>query len=209
MMKRAHTDNDKAKRTENILKAALNEFSKSGVDATRMDDIAKAAGVSKGTLYLYFNSKETLFSALVSDYASGLVRQVFVSVQTETDSKKALRLLVNAISQVLVEKEVAKIIPLLIANVHRAPQVVSDYQHNIVEVGLPLIARLLQDGVKTGIFREHNSQQYAALVIAPALQSVIFQALFAKDKPLQQQEVRALLNVQLDMLFTHLERQND
>lgn len=208
-MKRAKTDNDKAKRVESILKAALNEFAKSGVDATRMDDIAKTADVSKGTLYLYFKSKEALFSALVSDYASSLVRQVVSGSKSETDCRKALRQFVNAMSQVLVEKELAKIIPLLIANAHRTPHIVSDYQHNIVEVGLPLVINLLQDGVNTGVFREHNSQQYAALVIAPALQAVIFQTLFAQDKPLQQQEVRALLNLQLDMVFSHLERQND
>jgi len=67
--RRARSERSKALRREVLLKAALEQFYQNGYVATRMDDIAADAGFSKGTLYLYFASKEALFEALIAEIA--------------------------------------------------------------------------------------------------------------------------------------------
>ena len=65
-----------AQRKVLILRAALCEFSEKGFSSSRMDDIAKLAGVAKGTLYLHFKDKEALFSALIEQLLSPMVQQI-------------------------------------------------------------------------------------------------------------------------------------
>ncbi len=66
-MKRARTPQAKEDRRQALLKAALDEFYEKGLTAARADDIAERAGLSKGTLYVYFKSKEDLFKALIEN----------------------------------------------------------------------------------------------------------------------------------------------
>jgi AcrR family transcriptional regulator len=68
-MKRARSDDAKDERRQALLLVALDEFFQKGFTAARMDDIARRAGLSKGTLYLYFESKEALFTALIETLA--------------------------------------------------------------------------------------------------------------------------------------------
>src|SRR6476661_28760 len=66
----------KEARPQEILEAALSVFAEKGFAAARMDDVARHAGVTKGTIYLYFPSKEELFKSLVREAIGGTLAQV-------------------------------------------------------------------------------------------------------------------------------------
>ncbi len=203
-MKRAQSQEDKAKRQESILLAALSQFSEKGIQATRMEDIAHEAGVSKGTLYLYFESKDALFAALIQDYAGKRLVWMLQAVSLQTNSREALRVWVKSVASALTQERMSHLVILLLANARQFPEMVDLYKETMLNRGLAEIVSLLQRGVETGEFKAHDSALFARLVMAPALMEVIFQSLFVRDAPLQQGDVEVLLLTQLEMIFTYL-----
>ncbi len=203
-MKRAQSQEDKAKRQESILLAALSQFSEKGIQATRMEDIAREAGVSKGTLYLYFESKDALFAALIQDYAGKRLVWMLQAVSLQTNSREALRVWVKSVASALTQERMSHLVILLLANARQFPEMVDLYKETMLNRGLAEIVSLLQRGVETGEFKAHDSALFARLVMAPALMEVIFQSLFVRDAPLQQGDVEVLLLTQLEMIFTYL-----
>lgn len=203
-MKRAQSQEDKAKRQESILLAALSQFSEKGIQATRMEDIAHEAVVSKGTLYLYFESKDALFAALIQDYAGKRLVWMLQAVSLQTNSREALRVWVKSVASALTQERMSHLVILLLANARQFPEMVDLYKETMLNRGLAEIVSLLQRGVETGEFKAHDSALFARLVMAPALMEVIFQSLFVRDAPLQQGDVEVLLLTQLEMIFTYL-----
>src|SRR3954451_19513782 len=84
-----------AERREAILAAALEEFSASGFAATRLDDVAKRAGVAKGTIYLYFHDKEALFQELVRSMLSPLLGALEAATMTDLSARAVAEAIAN------------------------------------------------------------------------------------------------------------------
>lgn len=184
----------KDSRVAELLDAALAVFAEKGFAAARMEDIAARAGAAKGTLYLYFPSKEAVFEALVRtlivpnlDLAEAAAREHVGSVGP------LLRGLVPVLAAIIREGRLVVLPRLLIGELHRFPELAGFYKHAVADRALALIAGLHRRGVAAGEFRPQDSEAVARLVVAPILLAAIWQAVFAPQEaePFDPQRVLA------------------
>ena len=181
-----------------ILAAALDEFSARGFAATRLDDVAKRAGVAKGTIYLHFKDKETMFEELVRSVIVPVVERL-TTLPPPTGS---VRDLVEAFASNFL-KEVANtrrgdLVRLIVAEGPRFPAVADFYYREVVSRGIAGMRALIELGIARGEIREKNLAQFPQILVAPAMIAVIWQSLFARHAPL---DAQAMLRVHLDLIF--------
>jgi AcrR family transcriptional regulator len=194
----------KEARPAELLEAALDEIAEHGFSEARMEDIARRAGVSKGTVYLYFPGKQALFEALVRHAL--LPRLEALSQQLETgglSSRAQLRLMLSRVQETMLDPRILAIPRLVIAESQRFPDVARFYKQTVIDRGLGPISALLSRGVEQGEFRPHDTNLVARLVVAPVLKSLIWRNTF--EGPTGDiLDVPALLSLHLDLLFRAL-----
>ena len=187
-----------AERREAILAAAIEEFTVSGFEGTRLDDVAKRAGVAKGTIYLYFKDKEALFQDLIR---SILVPQVaMLEVAQGTDLP--IRMVIEAAFERLVTSVLATqrrdVLRLMITEGHRFPALSEFYYHEVVERGIAAMRLLLSRAVERGELPNDALVRFPQLLVAPMLMSLVWGNLFGRFAPL---DVAQLLKAHLDLIF--------
>jgi AcrR family transcriptional regulator len=165
----------KEARPDEIVEAALDLFVEKGFAATRLEDVAHRAGVSKGTMYLYFDSKESLFQAAV--------RRALVPTLEEGEALLASHqgpsgeLLATLIRRWWERTGVSKgsgILKLMIAESANFPDITRIYHQEIVQRGRQLVAAALQRGIDRGEFRPVDVPRTVRLAMAPLLYAVIW-----------------------------------
>jgi AcrR family transcriptional regulator len=191
----------KQDRPQEITDAALAAFAEKGYAATRVDDVAKRAGVSKGLLYLYFKTKEELFKAVVRSFVVPRIDALTEIIDSsELSSEEFLRGPFLDFVKTLPGSPISVVIRLMIAEGPKHPDLVQFYWDNVVSRGLGTISELLQRGVQTGEFRKSAVSEQPHLFIMPVLFSVVFNSLFKK----QSMDTSRLIETQIDLLITHL-----
>ncbi len=191
----------KQDRPQEITDAALAAFAEKGYAATRVDDVAKRAGVSKGLLYLYFKTKEELFKAVVRSFVVPRIDALTQIIESsELSSEEFLRGPFLDFAKKIPGSPISVVIRLMIAEGPKHPDLVQFYWDNVVSRGLGAIGELLQRGVQTGEFRKSAVTEQPHLFIMPVLFSVIFNLLFDK----QSIDTNRLIETQIDLLITHL-----
>lgn len=191
----------KEDRPQEITAAALAAFAKKGYAATRVDDVAKRAGVSKGLLYLYFKTKEDLFKAVVRSFVVPRIDTLQRIIETSNlSSEEFLRGPFLDFARQLPGSPVGVIVRLMIAEGPKHPDLVQFYWDNVVSRGFAMIAELLQRGVRNGEFRDSAVVRQPALFVMPVITSIIFNLLFGKER----MDSKLLIETQLDLLITHL-----
>lgn len=194
----------KQARPAEILDAALKVFAAKGYAGARMDDIARAAGVTKGTIYLYFENKEAVFKALVREAVGGALTAASAGVAGFDGPARALiSLVVTTIANVLVESDKVAIPKIVIAESANFPWLSEFYRFEVIERGLGLMTALIRHGIARGEFRDLPAEHIARLVIAPVLLAAIWRAIFGHLDP-EPYDVRTLLSLHLDILFRGL-----
>ena len=122
MKQRATTEFEKTQRREKLLDAAIEIFFQKGFHATRLEDIAKQAGLSKGILYLYFENKEAIFLALIERLALGNVQKLTQLLnnfdKTEQSIEKIFKGFFDEITYILVDTQLPKLIKILTITYH-------------------------------------------------------------------------------------------
>ncbi|WP_249143421.1 TetR/AcrR family transcriptional regulator [Bradyrhizobium liaoningense] len=187
-----------AERRAAIVEAALEEFIARGFAATRLDDIAKRAGVAKGTIYLHFKDKESMFEELVRIVIVPVVEKL-TALPPPTGS---VRDLVEAFASNFL-KEVANtrrgdLVRLIVAEGPRFPAVADFYYREVVSRGIAGMRALIELGIARGEIHQKNLARFPQILVAPAMIAVIWQSLFARHAPLDAQE---MLRVHLDLIF--------
>jgi AcrR family transcriptional regulator len=194
----------KQARPTEILDAALTVFAAKGYAAARMDDIARAAGVTKGTIYLYFADKEALFKALVRESIGTALGAVTADVATfEGSAKFLIRLVLTTLGGLLIDSPKVALPKIVIAESANFPWLAEFYRFEVIERGLGLMTGLIERGIARGEFRPLPSEHVARLVIAPMLLAAIWQVTFAHLDPVPYDH-KALLATHLDVLFRGL-----
>lgn len=186
-------------RPAEILEAALACFAQRGFAATRMDDIAERAGVTKGTLYLYFSTKEDLFKELVRGQLVPHIERLEALAQQGGSATEQLERLLGFWAEHVAPSRIAVIPKLIIAEAGNFPELARFYLHEVVHRGLALVRDILRGGVKRGEFRSLDIDHVAYLLLAPLVFSVLWQHSFGPydDRPL---DVGAMCRAQLDLL---------
>ena len=191
----------KQDRPQEITDAALAAFAEKGYAATRVDDVAKRAGVSKGLLYLYFKTKEELFKAVVRSFVVPRIDALTEIIESsELSSEEFLRGPFLDFVKKLPGSPISVVVRLMIAEGPKHPDLVQFYWDNVASRGLGTISELLQRGVQTGEFRKSAVTEQPHLFIMPVLFSVVFNSLFKK----QSMDASRLIETQIDLLITHL-----
>ncbi len=191
----------KEERPAEITQAALEAFAEHGYAATRVDEVAKRAGVSKGLLYLYFKTKEELFKAVIRSFVVPKIDELTAIVDSsELSSEEFLRGPFLDFVKTLPGSPVGILIRLMIAEGPKHPDLLQFYWENVVSRGLGALNELLQRGVQTGEFRQSAVSEQPQLFVMPVLFSVIFTLLFSEARL----DSDRLIETQVDLLITHL-----
>ncbi len=160
----------KQARPSELLAAALDLFVEKGFAATRAEEVAKRAGVSKGTLFLYFSSKEELFKAVVRENISGRYPQWTTELETFAGSTaELLHYCMQAWWSRFGDTKASGISKLIMSEASNFPELAEFYQREVVEPGRELIRRILQRGVDRGEFRPLDMKYGVYTVLAPML----------------------------------------
>lgn len=144
----------KAERPQELLDAALSLFVEKGFAATRTDEVAARAGVSKGTLYLYYSSKEELLKAVIAQRLSSQIAEGARQVAEHDGPCAALLLDVLAgWWERVYDSDASGVFKLIITEVRNFPDIAEFYLREVVEPGEQLIGQVVQRGIDRGEFR--------------------------------------------------------
>jgi AcrR family transcriptional regulator len=183
-----------------IVAAGLDEFTAKGFAATRLDDVAKRAGVAKGTIYLHFKDKEALFQELVRTALGPLiVRIANPSIGEGAGSaREAMEALANVFINDVIGTKRGNILRLIISEGARFPSLAEFYYREVVAHGIAGMRRLIEYGIARGEISNPGLADYPQLLASPLVVAVIWQGLFGRLAPL---DVAAMLRVHLDTIF--------
>ena len=161
LLERPGAGQDPRKR-EQILDGARKLFLAEGFDAASMGDIARAAGVSKGTLYVYFNNKEELFEAIVEEECEGQAEGIFTLDPNDHDVGAVLTRLGIAYVKFLCRPEKASAIRTVIAIADRMPEIGKKFYESGPSSGIAQLAAYIDAQVEAGVLKVEDSQIAAA-----------------------------------------------
>lgn len=174
-----------AARREEILKAGLAVFAEHGFEAARLDDVAKRAGVAKGTLYLYFKDKTALFEEIVRDAAAPLIeRLTAISEAPDVPAPLLLATFLEMFRTQVLGTERKLILRLILAEGPRFPQIAQFYHREVVSRGMALMRTVIARGVARGEIRSAALEEFPQLIMAPALVALLWDGLFQKLEPI-------------------------
>jgi AcrR family transcriptional regulator len=176
---------DAAARREAILDAALTVFAEHGFEAARLEDMAKRAGVAKGTLYLYFKDKEALFEALVRSAVPPILGRVSAAAAMPGMAPgDVLDLFFATFRKEVLGTRRKLLLRLIISEGPRFPTLAEFYYREVVSHGLKLMRAVARNGVASGEFSSDAAARFPQLIVAPLLMAAIWDGLFSKIDPL-------------------------
>ena len=191
----------KEERPQEITEAAFQAFAEKGYAATRVEEVAQRAGVSKGLLYLYFKTKEELFKAVIKSVVIRRVDALVAALEkTELSSEDFLRGPLLEFMKSVPGSPVAVVIRLMISEGHRHPDLVDYYWENVVSKGLAAISRFIDRGVQRGEFRATAVSELPQLLLAPVMLAVIWRILFAR----RDLDTDKLIATHIDMILAYI-----
>ncbi len=190
----------KAERPQEIIEAAFAEFSRNGYATTTLDQIAERAGVTKGTIYVYFESKEHLFISMVREFTKPTMETVQDMFKTHDGSTAdLLRAQFSFIYEHLVEdRRRREVVRMLIAEAPRFPELADRYHAEILRPCLDMLRQAIQRGVDRGEIRNSAIIEQPQVVIGPIALVDVWMMLFDDRQPL---DLKAYFNAHLDMVL--------
>ena len=181
-----------------ILDAALDEFSARGFAAARLDDVARRAGVAKGTIYLHFKDKESLFQELIRAQLGPVVG----TLESTFAIDLPLRVIVDQAIEIFVREIYGthrkQVIRLIISEGPRFPALAEFYYREVLSRMLKAVRGLLRRALARGELAEDSLIRFPQLLGAPGVIAIVWSGLFDRFEPL---DVRAMLRAYFDRLF--------
>jgi AcrR family transcriptional regulator len=186
-------------RPQEIVAAAFEEFAAKGYAATRLEDVASRARVSKGLPYLYFKTKEALFKAVVKSVITSHFDVIRGKMETtELSAEAFLKGPFLSFIQELVGSRRAFIARLLIAEGHKHPELTAFYYEQVLSRGVATLSRLIERGIERGEFKPTPLRDYPQLLVAPVLTAIFWRQLFERHHHL---DTDALLKTHIDLML--------
>jgi len=166
-------------RPTEILEAALDLFTERGFNATRLEDVASRAGLSKAAIYLYFNDKTSLLTAVVQATVGANI-----GIASDMISKHQgpvaplLRQLLGFMAGRMQETRMPDLIKLVISESRAHPEIGRFYMDNVINKALPLFQSLIERGIASGEFREVDPRLTVKCLVGPMLLGAIWKSAF-------------------------------
>ena len=172
-------------RPAEIIAASMVEFRDHGFERARLDRIAKSAGIAKGTIYLYFESKEVLFEEAVRTY-------ILSSIDAADENMKGFdgptSELIERLLRIFYEKLAAghaqTVMRILVSEGDRFPDLSKRYHDIVIKRGLTVLTAIIQRGIDRGDVKEGPMTETPELLIAPSMFFVVHQMVFSQHHPL-------------------------
>ena len=169
----------KEERPAELLAAALDLFVERGYAATRLDEVAARAGVSKGTLYLYFENKEELFKAVVRENIVERISQTReLARQFSGPRGQLLRQLVQRWWQTYGQTPAAGLSKLIMAESGNFPQIARFFVDEVIEPWHRLFGEVVSEGIGSGEFRPVDVEYFVHVVAAPLVMLTLWNRSF-------------------------------
>jgi len=195
---RAKRTQDAGQRRKAILDAALDEFAARGFAATRLDDVARRAQVAKGTIYLYFRDKESLFQELVRAMVSPLIGAIEAAALREMPIRALVELILDTFVNEIYGTRRRDVLRLIMTEGSRFPELAEFYYREVIARVLPVVRERLRRAVERGELAHDALARFPQLLVAPGLTAIIWSGLFECFAPL---DVRELMRAHLQLLF--------
>ncbi len=165
----------KDSRPAELLQAALDLFVERGFAATRLDDVAKRAGVSKGTLYLYFSSKEDIFKASVRETIVPMIEAFGETVnQSDLPADKLLRAFFMEWWNSFGATKLSGLVKLIMAEANNFPEMARFFNDEVIALNLRVLIDIADKGVAEGRFRKVDTEAHSHLWMAPLVMRAIW-----------------------------------
>jgi AcrR family transcriptional regulator len=192
----------KEARPAEIIEAGLVEFAERGFSGTRLEDVAARAGIAKGTIYRYFDSKEALFEATLLSR----VRPVLDGIQAMVDSDKGssaelLKLLIVGVHRELVGSDLHVLMRIIVGEGSRFPAISEAYHRRLIVKGRAILTRIVARGIARGEFRPGAAADLPMVAIAPALMAAVWRITFEPHDPIPPER---FLDAHLDLVMNGL-----
>src|SRR5437763_4941035 len=187
-----------AERRDAILAAALDEFAARGFAATRLDDVARRADVAKGTIYLHFADKETLFQELIRMELSPVVAALENVSHADIPFRAITSQLIEVFAREIFETRRKDVIRLVITEGPRFPKLAEFYYREVISRVMGTIRAMLRRAHERGELKTDALVRFPQLLAAPGIVAIIWSGLFDRFEPL---DVRALMRAHFDVLL--------
>ena len=188
-------------RPDEVLDAALDIFIAKGFAAARVEDIARAAGLSKGAVYLYFPSKVAILQALVRRAIVPLVQNVgALALPREGDPRLALATALRFIAKRLAEPRNAAIPRLILSEAGNFPELAAMYRREVIDRGMAALRALIARGIEAGVFRAVDPELAVRNVIGPLIVNAVMAQIFGLDPPDPERFAEAHIDVLMNGL---------
>ena len=195
-------ERQKEEKNQALIDAALAVFSRVGFAAAKMDDVAREAGVSKGTVYLYFDSKEQLFEEMVKVNMATLMSEIAENLACPSMSAtERLKAHMKFFYTKILNTNRRQIMRLIMAEGPNFPHLAEFYHANVLSRGQAVIGAIIQEGVDSGEFRQMKGQWLAQNIAAGALVAGIWKLVFEPFQPL---DLDAYFDTHVDLILNGL-----
>ncbi len=191
-------------RPDEVLDAALDLFIAKGFAATRVEDIAAKAGLSKGAVYLYFPSKEAVLE--------GIVRRAIVPIATSAlsflenyagDPRIPITLAMKSLAARLADPKVLAIPKLMMREMINFPQFAQMYRREVLDHVIPVVTGLIRSGVAEGYLRPVDPELTVRSIVGPVIMHILMDEVFG-IRPADGLSVERLIDNHLTILFDGL-----
>jgi AcrR family transcriptional regulator len=195
----------KQARPGEILDAALQIFAEKGFAAARMEDIAARAGVTKGTIYLYFPSKEEVFKTLVRKHVgetlAGAAQQ---ATSFKGTAREFLAAFFAAIAQMIIHHGERAVLPkIIISESGNFPELARFWRTEVIDKALGMLSGVIAKGIARGELRDLPPDYVARLCVAPIILSIIWRTTIAPTDHVAF-DYQKFLSLHLDVLLNGL-----
>jgi len=188
-----------------LIAAAIDAFAERGFAAARLEDIAQRAGVTKGTVYLYFAGKEELFEAAVRQtLVQGIARGLATVRDFDGPTPELLRVVLTHWWHGVVRTKAAALGKIMCAEARNFPQLAQFYYNNVIEPALRLQRRIIERGIARGEFRQVPVAHTPVFIVAAFVYVQVHEASFAKALPATAIEGDGYLEAFIDFVLRAL-----
>ncbi|MBV1699832.1 MAG: TetR/AcrR family transcriptional regulator [Hyphomicrobiales bacterium] len=193
----------KAERPHEILEAAFLEFSRNGYAMTTLDAIAERAGVTKGTIYVYFENKEHLFISMVRELMKVTLDTVHDMFERhEGSTADLLKAQFSFIYENIVEdRRRREVVRMLIAEAPRFPALADRYHDEIHQPCMEMLQHAIQRGMDRGEIKRSAITECALVIVAPMALIDVWMMMFEDRQPI---DLKAYFNAHLDLVLKGL-----
>ena len=195
-------EQQKEARRRAIIEAGLQAFTAQGFTATRLDDVAVRAGIGKGTIYLYFDSKEALFEEVVRENLFPAQEELESLVaQFEGSATELLTTHLRYFYAGLADDKIPPLIAMVLGEGNRFPALTEFFFREMVSGNQDIMRSIIEKGVANGEFRPTDIGRFSQILIAPVLISAIWKLQFESFAPI---DLQSFAETHIDLVLNGL-----